>query len=40
MRGIPALIDHYVNGLLVPPGDAAVPAAAIYQQVTRLTKAG
>jgi hypothetical protein len=27
--GIPALVDHDVNGLLVPPGDAAALAAAI-----------
>ena len=27
--GIPALVDHDVNGLLVPPGDPAALAAAI-----------
>jgi 2-deoxystreptamine N-acetyl-D-glucosaminyltransferase/2-deoxystreptamine glucosyltransferase len=27
--GIPALVDHDINGLLVPPGDAAALAAAI-----------
>lgn len=27
--GVPALVDHDVNGLLVPPGDAAALAAAI-----------
>jgi phenylacetate-CoA ligase len=27
--GIPALIDHDVNGLLVPPGDATALAAAV-----------
>lgn len=32
--GIPALIDHDVNGLLVPPGDAAALAAAISRVLT------
>jgi glycogen(starch) synthase len=32
--GIPALIDHDVNGLLVPPGDAAALAAAITRVLT------
>jgi glycogen(starch) synthase len=32
--GIPALVDHDVNGLLVPPGDAAALAAAISRVLT------
>ncbi|MFY9929831.1 MAG: glycosyltransferase family 4 protein [Streptosporangiaceae bacterium] len=32
--GIPALIDHDVNGLLVPPGDAAALATAITRVLT------
>jgi glycogen(starch) synthase len=32
--GIPALVDHDVNGLLVPPGDAAALAAAITRVLT------
>ena len=32
--GIPALVDHDVNGLLVPPGDAAALAAAISRILT------
>ncbi|MGH3178796.1 MAG: glycosyltransferase family 4 protein [Streptosporangiaceae bacterium] len=32
--GIPALIDHDVNGLLVPPGDDAALAAAISRVLT------
>ena len=32
--GIPALVDHDVNGLLVPPGDAAALAGAITRVLT------
>jgi 2-deoxystreptamine N-acetyl-D-glucosaminyltransferase/2-deoxystreptamine glucosyltransferase len=32
--GIPTLVDHDVNGLLVPPGDAAALAAAITRLLT------
>lgn len=32
--GIPALVDHDVNGLLVPPGDAGALAAAITRVLT------
>jgi 2-deoxystreptamine N-acetyl-D-glucosaminyltransferase/2-deoxystreptamine glucosyltransferase len=32
--GIPALVEHEVNGLLVPPGDAAALAAAITRMLT------
>jgi hypothetical protein len=32
--GIPALVDHDVNGLLVAPGDAAALAAAISRVLT------
>ena len=32
--GIPALVDHDVNGLLVPPGDAGALAAAISRVLT------
>jgi glycogen(starch) synthase len=32
--GIPALVDHDVNGLLVPPGDPAALAAAISRVLT------
>ena len=32
--GIPALVDYDVNGLLVPPGDAAALAAAITRVLT------
>ena len=32
--GIPTLVDHDVNGLLVPPGDAAALAAAISRVLT------
>jgi len=32
--GIPALVDHDVNGLLVPPGDAVALAAAISRVLT------
>jgi glycosyltransferase involved in cell wall biosynthesis len=32
--GIPALVEHEVNGLLVPPGDAAALAAAITRVLT------
>lgn len=32
--GIPALVDHDVNGLLVPPGDAAALAAVISRVLT------
>jgi glycosyltransferase involved in cell wall biosynthesis len=32
--GIPALVDHDVNGLLVPPGDPAALAAAISRILT------
>jgi 2-deoxystreptamine N-acetyl-D-glucosaminyltransferase/2-deoxystreptamine glucosyltransferase len=32
--GIPTLVDHDVNGLLVPPGDAAALAAAITRVLT------
>lgn len=32
--GIPILVDHDVNGLLVPPGDAAALAAAITRILT------
>jgi glycosyltransferase involved in cell wall biosynthesis len=37
--GIPALVDHDVNGLLVPPGDAAALAAAISRVLTPGTAA-
>ena len=33
--GIPALVDHDVNGLLVPPGDPAALAAAISRVLTK-----
>jgi glycosyltransferase involved in cell wall biosynthesis len=32
--GIPALVEHDVNGLLVPPGDADALAAAITRVLT------
>ncbi len=32
--GIPALVDHDVNGLLAPPGDAAALAGAITRVLT------
>lgn len=32
--GIPALVDHDVNGLLVPPGDATALASAISRVLT------